>query len=80
MFHDLVCDDPETWHRSALLPSNIPLAMQPVVAAIERFDTVAGLLQAACQEVPLVDPVALKRSTLAILRLGAQRGYLEVRS
>ncbi len=75
VFHDLVCDDPELLHRAALLPTRIPPALRPVVDALPHHRRVEDLLDAATTQVD-GRQADVRRATLAIVRLAAQRGYL----
>lgn len=77
-YHDLVTDDPRFTHRRATAPSRIAPGLAPVVEAMGRFERVDDLLEAAPGLVTGARADAVRRATLAVLRVAALKGFVQL--
>lgn len=80
VFHDLVTDDPDFFHRLAVAPTDISAALAPVVDAIPRHQTVRSLVDAAPGLLApgLAPPETARRLAAHIVHVAAIKGFIEL--
>ena len=80
VFHDLVPEGLDFAHRSAAAPHRIAPALAPIVDAMPRHDTVAGLVAAAPGLLPAghATEAAIRGATLELVKIAAMKGFVRL--
>ncbi|MEZ4451090.1 MAG: hypothetical protein R3B09_16545 [Nannocystaceae bacterium] len=78
VYHDPVHETPQMSHRLHATPARIDPSLAPVVAALQTVGDVPTLLERVTALLPGREPAALRRASLAIVRIAAMKGFLRL--
>ena len=80
VFHDLVSDDPDFFHRLAVSPTEISPALAPIVDAVPEHATVRSLKAASRSLLPAdtIPPATAERLAAQIVRVAAIKGFVKL--